>query len=476
MNNEYPYEYSSLSSPSSSSSGTDQRLYSDNNSGSNGKSPLSSLVSESPPQLVSHKKRAGRKKFKETRHPIYRGVRERKNDKWVCEVREPNNSKSRIWLGTHSSPEMAARAYDVAALALRGKSAPLNFENSSWVLPRAKSSSIKDIQAAVSEASLAFPFSPDSGPSPMMTNRVSQTFPSKQLSRRVENNVDEVLQESSSTFLDEEALFNMPSLIASMAEGMLLDPPQEGYYFDDVEYGVDSNLWSDSAHSYEYSNSPSSSSSTDQTSLSDLEELIQSSVLAPELRSHKKRAGRKIFKETRHPVYRGVRLRKNDKWVCEVREPNSKSRIWLGTHSTPEMAATAYDVAALALRGNLTPLNFEDSLWVLPRAKSSAAKDIQIAAAEAARAFPLPTHSKSPSIRKKPSQSATSKASRPVAIAEIFTDISLRAEAFFDEEALYYMPALITSMVEGMLLDPPPQEFYYFDALECRVDSSLWSA
>ncbi|KAI3950007.1 hypothetical protein MKW92_017119 [Papaver armeniacum] len=164
-----------------------------------------------------------------------------------------------------------------------------------------------------------------------------------------------------------------------------------------------------SAHSYEYSNSPSSSSSTDQTSLSDLEELIKSSVLAPELRSHKKRAGRKIFKETRHPVYRGVRLRKNDKWVCEVREPNSKSRIWLGTHSTPEMAARAYDVAALALRGNLTPLNFEDSLWVLPRAKSSAAKDIQIAAAEAARAFPLPTHLKSPSIRKKPSQSATSK-------------------------------------------------------------------
>ncbi|XP_026438977.1 dehydration-responsive element-binding protein 1D-like [Papaver somniferum] len=231
-----------------------------------------------------------------------------------------------------------------------------------------------------------------------------------------------------------------------------------------------------SAHSSEYSNSPSSSSSTDHTSLSDLEELIQISVLAPELRSHKKRAGRKIFKETRHPIYRGVRLRKNDKWVCEVREPNSKSRIWLGTHSTPEMAARAYDVAALALRGNLAPLNFEDSLWVLPRAKSSAAKDIQIAAAEATRAFPLPTHSKSSSIRKKSSQSVTSKASRTIEFAETFTDTSLRPEAFFDEEALYYMPALIASMAEGMLLDPPPQGFYYFDAVECRVDSSLWSA
>ncbi|KAI3997337.1 hypothetical protein MKX01_003140 [Papaver californicum] len=244
MNFEHSYEYCSLSSPSSSSSGTDQRLYSDNNSGSNGKSLLSSLVSESPPQLVSHKKRAGRKKFKETRHPIYRGVRERKSDKWVCEVREPNSSKSRIWLGTHSSPEMAARAYDVAALALRGKSAALNFEDSPWVLPRAKSSSIKDIQSAVAEASLGFPFFTDTGPPPM-TNAVSQTYPFNQLSRRVENNVDEVLQDSSSMFSDEEALFNMPSLIVSMAEGMLLDPPQQGYYLDDVEYSLDSNLWSE---------------------------------------------------------------------------------------------------------------------------------------------------------------------------------------------------------------------------------------
>ena len=101
----------------------------------------------------------------------------------------------------------------------------------------------------------------------------------------------------------------------------------------------------------------------------------------------KKRAGRKIFKETRHPVYRGVRKRNLDKWVCEMREPNTKTRIWLGTFPTADMAARAHDVAAMALRGHDACLNFADSVWRLPVPATSKIKDIQKAAAEAAEAF-----------------------------------------------------------------------------------------
>jgi len=108
------------------------------------------LASEQP------KKRAGRRKFKETRHPVYRGVRRRNNKKWVCEVRVPNDKSTRIWLGTYPTPEMAARAHDVAALAFRGKSACLNFADSAWRLALPATNNADEIRKMAAEAALAF--------------------------------------------------------------------------------------------------------------------------------------------------------------------------------------------------------------------------------------------------------------------------------------------------------------------------------
>ncbi|XP_068662425.1 dehydration-responsive element-binding protein 1F-like [Aristolochia californica] len=171
--------------------------------------------------ITSHKRRAGRKKFRETRHPFYRGVRQRNGGKWVCEVREPQK-KSRIWLGTFPCPEMAARAHDVAAIALRGSGAALNFEDSWQVLPRPASSSPRNIQEAACAA--------------------AEAFRPKKLSD------DPFVRDVTTQFHDEEAEYNMPSLLISMAEGMLITPPgiQKGFDWDDLEgRQMDLTLWND---------------------------------------------------------------------------------------------------------------------------------------------------------------------------------------------------------------------------------------
>jgi hypothetical protein len=88
--------------------------------------------------------------------------------------------------------------------------------------------------------------------------------------------------------------------------------------------------------------------------------------------------------------YKGVRMRSWGSWVSEIRAPNQKTRIWLGSYSTAEAAARAYDAALLCLKGSsATNLNFplEISSHFIPQDNTSmTAKSIQRVAAAAAAA------------------------------------------------------------------------------------------
>ncbi|XP_057763784.1 ethylene-responsive transcription factor ERF026-like, partial [Salvia miltiorrhiza] len=162
----------------------------------------------------------------------------------------------------------------------------------------------------------------------------------------------------------------------------------------------------------------------------------------------------------KHPIYRGIRSR-GGKWVSEIREPKKTTRVWLGTYPSPEMAAAAYDVAALALKGPATAVNFPDRVGEYPVPASPSPSDIRKAAASAAALM-------------KPEEEAP-----PVdetAAADGNAETAAGEHEFIDEEALFHMPNLLVDMAEGMLVSPPrmaspPSE----DSPDNSDVESLWS-
>ncbi|KAB1205344.1 hypothetical protein CJ030_MR7G010715 [Morella rubra] len=180
--------------------------------------------------------------------------------------------------------------------------------------------------------------------------------------------------------------------------------------------------------------------------------------------------------------YKGVRMRSWGSWVSEIRAPNQKTRIWLGSYSTPEAAARAYDAALLCLKGSSANFNFPiNSSLHIPQDTNMSPKSIQRVAAAAANSF-LANAATPPSP---PLLSSSSSVSSPISMVSSPSDqlddaVSLipsfevndpmsMMESWDNFESLQ-SPKFIDQMFSGALFDPP-----VFDDLYEESDIRLWS-
>lgn len=134
---------------------------------------------------------------------------------------------------------MAAVAYDVAALALKGRDAELNFPDSAPSLPVPASTSPRDIQAAAGSAAAAI----GAAAAAMGAGSDAASSGNNWGNQAGEETVEPQRAVAVDDFMDEDLIFDMPNVLVNMAQGMLLSPPRLDIAGDDFDTIGDPNLW-----------------------------------------------------------------------------------------------------------------------------------------------------------------------------------------------------------------------------------------
>jgi len=176
-------------------------------------------------------------------------------------------------------------------------------------------------------------------------------------------------------------------------------------------------------------------------------------------------------------------------WVSEIRAPNQKTRIWLGSYSTAEAAARAYDAALLCLKGSSSAsnLNFPltaSSHYNIPQDMSP--KSIQRVAAAAANSF-IDNNNVNVNVNTPSSSSLVSSPSSMVSSEDVsslmssFDQVNDESMAMISETNWYGLEGLQSpKYVDQMLLsasffDIDSSSHLFCDDLYEESDIPLWN-